>query len=190
MSSRSTGTVLLGIIALAGIGLSGYMFVKYEFLSPITPTKDSGLILVGLWDDLYSNADYAPWNTTDDWLLAFHNSPLNDSNYISVSNGNTHFVLVKTGFYKITLTILLYTLNADTTYWVYLRRNGDFDHAFERISISANPSASYYQVQSSLYVYGNGVDSFVINCYNSLSASFTVSSSQFYNQLSIEYVLE
>ena len=182
--------VLLGIIALAGLGLSGYMFVKDEFLSPTTPTKDSGLILVGLWDDLDYNADYAPWNTTSDWLLEFSNSLFNDSNYISVSNGNTHFVLLKTGVYKITLTILLYTLDADTIYWVYLRRNGAFDHAFERISISANPYDSYYQVQSSLYVYGNGVDSFVINCYNTVSDAFLVSSSDAYNQLSIEYVLE
>ncbi|HUW89067.1 MAG TPA: hypothetical protein VMV43_00960 [Candidatus Nanopelagicaceae bacterium] len=60
MSVRSAGMILLGIVALAGLGLSGYMFVKYEFLSPITPTKDSGLTLVGLWDDLNQNTNYAP----------------------------------------------------------------------------------------------------------------------------------
>jgi len=95
MSCRSAGTVLLGIIALVGLGLSGYMFLKYEFLSPITPTKDSGLILVGFWDDLDENTDYTPWNFNDDWLVEFSDSPFNDSNYISVSNGNTRFALLQ-----------------------------------------------------------------------------------------------
>jgi len=64
MSGRSAGMALLGIIAFGGLGLSGYMFLKYEFLSPITPTQDSGLILVGLWDDLSRNTDYTPWDST------------------------------------------------------------------------------------------------------------------------------
>ena len=34
MSERSTGVIILGILAVAGLGLSGYMFVKDEFLFP------------------------------------------------------------------------------------------------------------------------------------------------------------
>jgi hypothetical protein len=48
MSGRRAGMVLLGTIALAGVGMSGYLLLKYEFMSPNTPSADSGLILVGL----------------------------------------------------------------------------------------------------------------------------------------------
>ncbi|KKL96217.1 hypothetical protein LCGC14_1846690 [marine sediment metagenome] len=189
MSGRSAGMALLGIIAFGGLGLSGYMFLKYEFLSPMTPTQDSGLILVGLWDDLSRNTDYTPWDSTGTWLLEFRNSPLNDSNYISVSNGNTHFVLIKEGYYKITLTLRLDSLDANAQYAVDLLKNGSVVSIFAQFAISANPSQDYYPIQSSLYVYGNGVDYFAIVCNNAGDPSFTISEFNIYNQLSIEYVL-
>ena len=34
MSERSTGVILLGILAIAGLGLSGYMFLKNEIIFP------------------------------------------------------------------------------------------------------------------------------------------------------------
>jgi hypothetical protein len=189
MSGRSAGVILLGLIAIGGLGLSGYLFLKYEFLSPLTPTQDSGLVLVGMWDDLARNTDYAPWDLTGTWLIEFRNSPMNDSNYISVSNGNTRFVLIQEGYYKITLTCLLDNLDANAEYAISLLRNGSNAGVFEQFSISANPSTDYFPIQSSLYVYGNGVDYFVMVCHNVGDPSFIVSGQNFYNQLSIEYVL-
>ncbi len=192
MSGRSAGVILLGIIAFGGLGLSGYLFLKYEFLSPITPTPDSGLVLVGLWEDLARNTNYAPWDLTGTWLIEFRNSPMNDSNYISVSNGNTRFVLIQEGYYKITLTCLLDNLDANAEYAINLLRNGSTASVFEQFSISANPSTQpstlYYPIQSSLYVYSNGVDYFVIVCHNAGDPSFTIRQN-YNNQLSIEYVL-
>ncbi len=187
MSGRSAGMVLLGIIALGGLGLSGYMFLKYEFLSPITPTKDSGLILVGLWNNLDKNIDYAPWDSDDDWLVEFRDSPLNDSNYISVDNGNTRFALIRAGFYKITLKILLWNLAFGDAFYVHLRRNGVYESTFDYFSKSDHPGTTSYQVLSSLYIYSNGLDSFTINCYSLFDPSFTGGGD---SQLSIEYVLQ
>ncbi|MHA1978814.1 MAG: hypothetical protein ACW98I_18070 [Candidatus Hodarchaeales archaeon] len=108
------------------------------------PTKDSGLILVGLWDDLDENKDYAPWNADNDWLIEFRSSIFNDSNYVSVSNGNTRFVLLQAGFYKITLPMLLQSIDASGTYSVRLLRNGSSVSVFEYVSILDNPSSNYY----------------------------------------------
>ena len=191
MSGRSAGMVLLGIIALAGVGMSGYMLLKYEFISPSTPSGDSGLILVGLWDDLDTSMDYPPWDEANNWLLKLKDNQFNDSSYISCSNQNTNFILLKPGFYKITLTLLLSDLQASSAYFVELQRNSFTDHILERVVLSANPGSSKYRIQSSLYVYGNGIDYFQINCFCSVGdPSFSVDATwDYYNQLSIEYVL-
>ena len=188
MSSRSAGMVLLGIIALAGVGMSGYMLLKYEFISPNTPSADSGLILVGLWDDLDTSMVYPPWDDADDWLLKLKDNQFNDSSYISVSNENTNFILLKPGFYKITLTLLLIHLDAGAIYFVELQRNSFTDHIFKTVELSANTSLTWHHIQSSLYVYGNGIDYFQINCYSLWDTSF-IASGDYYCQLSIEYVL-
>lgn len=184
MSGRSAGMVLLGIIALTGVFMSGYLLLKYEFISPSTPSADSGLILVGLWDDLDTNMNYPPWDDGGNWLLRLRLGRFNDSSYISVSNQNTNFRLLKPGFYKITLTLLLIHLDASAIYFVELQRNSFTDHIFER---AANCS-TWYHIQSSLYVYGNGIDYFQINCYSPGDPSF-IASGDYYCQLSIEYVL-
>ncbi len=187
MSGRSGGMILLGIIALAGLGLSGYMFLKYEFLSP---TKDSGLILVGLWDNLNENLDYTPHDSTSDFLVELNASPFNDSAYVSVSHGNTRFVLKKAGFYKITLNILFQAIGASYLYLVYLLRNSDINRTFARIAISANPDDTWYYLQASQYIYSNGIDFFQINCLSTEDSYFIISNSNQYNQLSIEYVMQ
>ncbi len=188
MSGRSAGMVLLGIIAITGLGLSGYMFLKYEFLSPTN--KNSGLLLVGLWDNLNENTDYTPHDSTADFLVELKESPFNDSNYVSVSNGNTRFVLKQAGFYKITLNMLFQAIGSSYLYLVYLQRNGDVERSFARITISANPGSTMYYLKSSLYIYSNGIDYFEINCVSYDDTYFIVSNSNQYNQLSIEYVMQ
>ncbi len=190
MSGRSVSMVLLGIIAIGGLSLSGYMFMRYEFLSPITPTNDSGLILVGLWNNLNMNLDYTPYDSLNNFLLEFYESPFNDSTYVSVSNGNTRFVLKQAGFYKITLNLQFAGISPSSVYKMYLRRNGVIEREFERIAISANPKDDVYYTESSLYVYGNRTDYFVINCFSGDDASFFVTATNQYNQLMIEYVLQ
>ena len=186
MSERKGAMVLVGIIAIAAIGFSGYMFVKNEiFAVPGTPASDSGLTLVGLWDDLVKNKDYAPYNTDTSWRLEFDNNQYNDSNYISVSNGNTNFKLLKEGFYKLTLLLYLYYLDvASGTYWIYLYRNNSVDQSIAKI---AHPTTNNYQVETSVYIRSTGLDTFLIRAYCTGDASFEVATGQSFNQFSIEF---
>ena len=185
MSDRSTGTIVLGIIAIAGLGLSGFMFIKDNILFP---ASDTGLVLVGLWDDLESNRDYAPDNTGSDWLIEFRNSPLNNSNYVTVSRNNTRFVLAP-GLYKITLSFRFSSLVAGEGYAISLIRTGSTEHFLvdHYHNETAVINGEYYSSCSSVFVQGNGVDYFDFKCASIYGDSFDLSNDK-YNQLSIEYV--
>ena len=188
MGERKGAMLLLGIIAIAALGFSGYVFIKNEiFATSGTTPPDSGLILVGLWDDLTKNKEYAPFTTDSSWLIEFDNNQFNNSNYISVSNNNTRFKLLKEGFYKITLLLLLYDVDASEVYWTYLLRNNLYDHCLARVAISDYPSSPYHQIESSVYVKSTGLDNFTIRCYSTGSDAFEVGWLNNFNQLSIEY---
>ena len=185
MGERKSGMLLLGIIAIAALGFSGYMFVKNEiFAAPGTPASDSGLTLVGLWDDLAKNKEYAPYDSDDTWRLEFDNNQYNDSNYISVSNNNTNFKLLKEGFYKLTLLLYLSDLDPGGTYWVYIYRNNSVNYCIAKIE---HPTSLNYQVESSVFVKSTGLDNFFIRVHCTGDTSFAISTTQSFNQLSIEY---
>ena len=187
MSERKGGIILIGIIALAALGFSGYMFLKDEFIDIPGPTSpDTGLTLVGLWDDFSRNQEYLPDTTNTSWRIEFNNNQFINSNHISVSDNNTSFRLLKEGFYKLTLLLLLNSIDANSVYWAYLIRNSTFDHCFDRVAISASPSSPFHQIESSLYVKSTGFDNFHIICYCITDTSFTIGTPQTYNQLSIE----
>jgi len=183
MSERKGGMILLGIIALAALGFSGYMFIDDQFLSD-APPPDNGLILVGLWEDLAKNKDYTPYTLDTSWLIEFSNNQYNDSNYISVSNDNTRFKLLKEGFYKITFLLYLYEIDPSGTYWVYLYRNNSVDQSIAKIAL---PTSTNYQVESSVFVKSTGLDNFFMRCYCTGDTSFTIATAQSFNQLSFEY---
>ncbi len=192
MSERKGAIILLWIVAFGSLGFSGYLFVKNEIFSAPSPdsgvtSPDSGLTLVGLWDDLAKNKEFAPYTTDYNWLIEFDNNQFNISNYFEVSNNNTRFKLLKEGFYKITLLLRLDEATADEVYWAYLIRNGAFDHCLARIAISENPGSLDHQIESSVYVKSTGLDNFSIRCYSTGSAEFKISHLQTFNQLSIEY---
>ena len=189
MSERKGAIILIGIIAIGALGFSGYIFVDNTFLSTAPPDSppDSGLTLVGLWDDLVKNKEFAPFTTDSSWLIEFDNNQFNNSNYISISNNNTSFKLLKEGYYKITLLLLLNDVDASEVYWTYFIRNGLFDHCLARVAISDNPGSSYHQIESSIYVKSTGLDNFSIRCYSTGSDAFEIGHLQNFNQLSIEY---
>ncbi len=83
--------------------------------------------------------------------------------------------------------MLLDSIDPNAVYWAYLIRNSSLDHCFDRVAISASPSSSFHQIESSLYVKSTGFDNFHIICYCMIDTSFSIGTPQTYNQLSIEY---
>ncbi|MFX0059829.1 MAG: hypothetical protein ACFE8J_16150 [Candidatus Heimdallarchaeota archaeon] len=64
-------------------------------------------ILVGLWEELYSNRDYPPYNTATDWLIHVDDAQVNNSNYFSLSRNRTRFHLNENGWYRINIHLLI-----------------------------------------------------------------------------------
>ena len=188
MSKSSIGIALIGILAVIGFGLSGFMF--------LFPASDKGLILVGFWEDLDKNTSYSPYNEDYDWLLEYDNNQILNPSYISMSNGDTRFTLLQPGYYKISLSLFfgsMETIILGHVYYVMLQKNGVDDGVLVRIyEPSGNTGAQFPSIKSELYVYSDGSNYFQINCFDnggSGADSFTVESNQIFNQFSIEYVL-
>ena len=68
MANNKGVVILLAIIAVAGLGLSGYMFTM-DLLSE--EPEYGNLKLVAFWDDLEENFDTPGHTTTDDFLVAY-----------------------------------------------------------------------------------------------------------------------
>ena len=60
MSKRSFGVILLGILAVAGFGLSGYMFIKNEILFP------SNTVIRNVWYAEKFDSHYSPDDSYND----------------------------------------------------------------------------------------------------------------------------
>jgi len=105
-----------------------------------------------------------------------------------MSNDNTRFVL-SPGIYKITLSALFSSIDTGVTetYAVILFRNGADDNYFDYHGTEISQESTYHYFSSSLYVEGNGVDYFEINCLSN-TGDYFIPSNDKYNQLSIEFV--
>lgn len=49
MSKRSFGVIIIGILAIAGFGLSGYMYFKNEILIPEVPEDVEDTVIKNIW---------------------------------------------------------------------------------------------------------------------------------------------
>lgn len=113
MSKNTVGFIFLGIISIAGLALGGYNFLTAQiFVEPEEP----GPKLVGIWDGLDDNLNYDPHNTSSNWLFQFLNNSYIDSEYVSVNNTGTCITLLKQGWYKIKISVLLQNLDAPDAY--------------------------------------------------------------------------
>lgn len=182
MSGKSTGMILLGILAVAGLGLSGFMFFKNEIVSPPT---NSGSILVGLWDFVNYNYGYAPHDETNDWLIQPMLGLYNDTRYLAFSNNNTRFTLLRDGYYKVNLNMLVISLIDGQMYNMYLLKNGV---RYKTMFCLTAYSVTGGWMSSSVFVHSNGTDYIEINGYHS-SDPFGPFYTVYDYQFSIEYML-
>ena len=186
MSKNTAGFIILGIISIAGLGLGGYTLYTTTLSSQIE--EDQGLILVGIWDELYYNTEYAPYTATSYWLLEYGSNRLNNSAYVSVSNNNTRITFLKPGWYRIQLTMVLSSLDAGSWYWIIILKNGVQEFYLLYHETSGTPESDYLCIDSDAFVYSNGTNYFEI-LGDSNGEPFSPGGSQIYNQLTIEFVL-
>lgn len=181
-----SGIIILIIISLTGLGLGGYTFIRT--LAPPLVVENQRLILVGVWDALDDNLDFTPHDFTNNWLLEYGDNKIYNSKYISISNTNTRITLVKSGWYRLHLSIVLGSIDTSSTYWMELLKNGALEFSMDRHQTSADLESTFHVIDSSVFVYSNGADYFEFNGISNPDTAFSPGINS-YNQMTIEYVV-
>ena len=197
-----SGGKALGIIGLIlGAGAIGFAFVVWNGQNTTNSDLDglndelnnlesdlnnlTRIIVVGIWNAFDENQDFAPHTYQNDWLLEFLDNKLNNTDYISVSNTNTRITLLKSGWYRIHLSVLLAGLGPSNIYLITIFKDGAIEFQLERYETGTS-SVGYYNIYSSAFVYSNGTNYIEIN--GLATANFYVPL-DLYSQLTIEYVV-
>ena len=179
------GGAVLGIIGiLLGAGAIGFTFVVWNGQN--TSNNLTRTNVVGVWDALTDNQDYSPHNALDDWLLEFGDNTLINTDYILVSNTNTRITLLKPGWYRIHLSVLLDDISPATIYWIRFLKDGAYEFFLDYYETSGTVDSDYHSIDSSVFAYSNGTNYIEINGY-SFGANFIVHYEDLYNQLTIEF---
>ncbi|HDZ19301.1 hypothetical protein LCGC14_0918070 [marine sediment metagenome] len=145
--------------------------------------------IVGIWDALADSQAIPPHNALDDWLLEFGDNSLSNPNYIFVSNSSTRITLLKPGWYRIHLTVLLVSMNPSNLYFTVLLKDGVDEFVFDTYETSLAMNSGYHSIDSSAFVYSNGTNYIEIRGTSAFGDDFNVPiSNELYNQLTIEFV--
>ena len=182
MSKNTAMFVLLSIISISGLGLGGYSIYLTLINTQLAEKQD--LKLIGLWDEFDYNTDFPPYTSMSYWLLEFRDVKIINSDYIVISNNNTRLTLLKLGWYRIQLTMILSSIDAGQMYWINILKNGVVIFILLYHETSATPESDYITFDSSVFVYSNGTDYFEIMG-DSFGDPF-FPGSPVYNQLTIE----
>jgi len=140
---------------------------------------------IGIWNALDDNLDYAPYNLQNDWLFEFGDNILNNTDYISVSNTNTRITLLKSGWYRIHLSVLLSSISPSSYYRVRLLKDGAIESYLDFLATSSTIDSSWHYINSYTFVFSDGTNYIEIEASSTYD---TAPSNDDYNQLTIEYV--
>ena len=77
------------------------------------------------------------------WLLEFRDVKIINSDYIAISNNNTRITLLKLGWYRIQLTMILSSIDASQMYWINILKNGVVIFILLYHETSATPESDY-----------------------------------------------
>ncbi len=182
MGRGGTALGIIGIILAAGA--VGFTFIVWS--SQSTTKSLTQTIVVGIWETLGDNLGFAPYNSQNNWLLEFGDNRLNNTDYISVSNSNTRITLLKSGWYRIHLSILLAGISPSNSYRVRILKDGVTECFLDFYETATIIDSFYHSIDSSAFVYSNGTNYIEIN--GDSADDFSVPSNDLYNQLTIEFV--
>jgi len=186
MSKNSVGFIILGLISIASLGLGGYNFlVTQTFVRP----EESGPKLVGIWEALDDNHNYFPYITPSNWLFQLSANSYIDSEYVSVNNSGTRITLMRQGWYRIQISVLLQSLDAPYIYRIDLLKNGTLLFNLDYIqTYTATYDPYWYSVHAEGYVLSDGNDYIELNAWSNGDIFVIYSIVQDSNQLVIEFV--
>lgn len=196
-ANKTGGIAILAILALCGLGLSGYMFVEDRFLGGeeyltqedlndyvteedlidyVTEDDLDVYKLVGAWDNLEGSGTV--------FNLTLLDRELHLMEYFSINLANDTITLLHEGWYKFTLLTTWVNLDSTAYYRATGFKNGiqDYSKEFQK------PSATTLGFEFTYYVYSNGTDSIFMQGY-STSDSFGVAANSAYNAAYLEYLV-
>jgi len=186
MSKNSGGFIILGLISIAGLGLGGYtFFVTQIFVIP----EETGPNIVGIWDALEADYTHYPYITPTNWLFKLSANSYINPEYVSVNNSYTRITLVKQGWYRIQLSVLLESVDAPfNIYRLGLLKNGTIIFNFDYVQSFSSTNPYKRNVNAEGYVLSDGNDYIEISGYSSGDIFIPYTSLQESNQLVIEFV--
>lgn len=173
-NGKNTGAfIILAILALGGLGLSGYMFIKDQFIGG----SDSNL-LIGVWEETYGSGI--------SFNISFGENQLDQSAYFTLSVDNETFTMNHEGWYKFTFNTYWTGLTSPEYYYFGAYKNGVL---VEYPGYVADPLDTIYVLNLVYYVYSDGDDSIYFQCDSYFGDSFSMPGSHSYDQAILEYLL-
>ena len=181
--SSNKGIIFLSIVAIAAIGMSG---ASIFLLNTNTQNNDDGILVVGLWEDCERNMDYFPYTNSYNWLIQFSDKIIQNTQYVSMSNSDTNITLLKTGMYRITLTMLLEGIVSSNSYEVNMKMNGATSHYFFQFQSDPDTNNNFVFFSTSVFINISVPVSLIFNTNDFFGYSFSPGGAT-RNQFSIEY---
>ena len=179
------------IIGAAGVGMGVYSALTIQVLEG--PQGDPGTDgigidgvngtlnnVIGVWESIDGGPSIA-------FPLNFSDILVNESEFFTL-DGGYNLTLNQAGWYRVNIKFRWIDLSSTDYYSFYVEKNGVGEHVLEYIY---HPSNSFYIVDTFVYIYSDGDDSFIFICYNpGLIDSTSIITTQTYNQFILEYVKE
>ena len=179
----STIVFLSFIIGASGLGLGIFSFITMQAKEGSPGTT---CVVVGIWDQLYQNKDYAPYNTDQSWFISADGIQVNNSEYFFLNRTNTRFHLIISGWYRVNLLLTLSNLGGTADIYFRAFKGGSTAVAFSN-RYNATTDGSFHTVEAQFYIFSDGSDYYDFYISSAPMAS-SVAPNPDFNQLGIEYV--
>jgi hypothetical protein len=183
-SSSGKGFLILALI----MGASGLILGGYSFIQILT--RNTGTVIVGHWESLNRDMSNPDFNSDYNWLIEVGDIQIINSDYLtldqSAQHQNTRFHLLKSGWYRVDVIMLLWSLTDTLIYGLRVYKNGiDILLAEYFRNVDVN-----HIINTKFYISSDGNDYYEFNGWSFSSDNFDISSNQKDNQLTITYVGE
>lgn len=149
---------------------------------PSEPDSD----ILGLWNDLSKSTANPDFSTDWLWLIYVYSEQIYSQNYLKLNQKsnhlNTRFHLIKSGWYRGHVNMLLTGLDDNKVYQLLVHKDGD------SLTSIITPARVYnklsYRINTEFYILSNGTNFYEFSCWYGTGDSFDTPG----GQLCIEYL--